>query len=348
MPRMRRFLVAGSRTFNNYYLMYRYLKEYLPSGVIICNGGADGADQLAAVYAECNAHVYEAYPADWKRFGKQAGYIRNQQLAKLVDHAIFFWDGTSPSTKELIELVKRHRIEPVIIDITENDIIKPHPGRVVNVHRDVCDVVIARGNGSIWGNPYALSDTRNREYVVALFTDHLLKNMDLLKQIFDLKGKVLGCTCSPQLCHGDMIVWLLDNVESELKSLIIENVKKTLEDLDKPKKSFVPVEEVFQKWDKINRGSVLYTTGNSEVAKGFQNVVVENNRCYLEVAEKDVVKTNIWMTRSERDRQEEEPVSSYYKPMDGTRCEIFYRNQSFGDSPLRVGYWYINANDVHV
>lgn len=347
MAKLRRYLIAGSRSFNNYFIFYRQLKWYLPQDAIIVNGGADGADQLAAVYAECNGHVYEAYDAEWNKYGKQAGTIRNRELAKMVTEAIFFWDGKSPSTKELIEFVYQRGIKPLIITISDNDIIKPHPDIVKMCKRDPYEVYIDRGEGSIWGNPYAISDTRNREYVIAMFTDYLLKKPSLLQHIFELKGKTLGCHCAPQLCHGDMLVWLLENAESEIKEIIIENVKETLEEFEKPQNTHVNIQETILRWRKNPDYTQVGTSTNLVVAKDYCRVVVDGNKVYLEVFEKDIEKKNLYLSRTEREKLEEDPISTYYKTIDGSKCEIFYRHQTFGDSPFKIGMWYVNTEYVH-
>ena len=346
MSKIHRVLVAGSRTFNNYFIVYKQLKRYLDNDTIIINGGADGADQLAAAYAECNHHVYEAYPAEWSKYGKSAGSIRNREMVKMVSDAIFFWDGSSPSTKELIDYSIQRNIKPLIINIRDNDLIKPHPDIVKNSQREPYDVYIGRGNGSLWANPFSISDTRNREYVIAMYTDYLLKNHSLLQHIFELKDKTLGCLCAPQLCHGDMIVWLLQNAEYELKDLILENAKKTLEELKEPKKPIENIQDVVRRWLKYSDYTGLCTSTNLLISKDYNRVVVDGNKAYLEVFEKDICKDNLYLPRTERERLEEDPVTTYYKTVDGSKCEVFYRHKTFGDSPFKVGLWYVNIEDV--
>ena len=56
MSNLTRFCVVGSRVMNNYYIVYTYLKQYIPKDAIIVTGGAKGVDMLAEVYAEMNGH----------------------------------------------------------------------------------------------------------------------------------------------------------------------------------------------------------------------------------------------------------------------------------------------------
>ena len=59
--------------------------------------------------------------------------------------------------------------------------------------------------GSKWGNPFKLSEYKSRKKVVDLFREYLLNNQELLDDIGELEGKVLGCWCHPLLCHGKVL-----------------------------------------------------------------------------------------------------------------------------------------------
>ena len=61
------------------------------------------------------------------------------------------------------------------------------------------------GRPSKWGNPHQLHPSNNREVVVHQFEKYLLRNEYLLDSISELKGKVLGCWCSPLLCHAEIL-----------------------------------------------------------------------------------------------------------------------------------------------
>jgi len=72
-----------------------------------------------------------------------------------------------------------------------------------------------------WGNPYSHEEGTLAEYKVATreeavecFRKYLLKNVDLMKQILTLKGKVLGCWCKPKSCHGDIIVEFINKIDN--------------------------------------------------------------------------------------------------------------------------------------
>ena len=86
---------------------------------------------------------------------------------------------------------------------------------VVNKYKEEYDVYI--GRGSKWGNPYshkdgtkALYKATDREDSIQKYRQHLflqIKNKEItIEDLKELNGKVLGCFCKPQSCHGDVIV----------------------------------------------------------------------------------------------------------------------------------------------
>lgn len=75
---------------------------------------------------------------------------------------------------------------------------------VVHCKKDKYDVYI--GRPSKFGNPFEIGKDGTRKEVIQKYKAWLLKNPELIKQIkAELKGKVLGCWCSPDECHGDIL-----------------------------------------------------------------------------------------------------------------------------------------------
>lgn len=50
----------------------------------------------------------EIIAADWKKYGKRAGPIRNEQMALIGDYIICFWDGKSKGTRSMIDSVEKN------------------------------------------------------------------------------------------------------------------------------------------------------------------------------------------------------------------------------------------------
>lgn len=59
--------------------------------------------------------------------------------------------------------------------------------------------------GSKWGNPHLMRNGVSREETVSRYEEHLNENVDLANSVHELYGKTLGCWCSPQRCHGEIL-----------------------------------------------------------------------------------------------------------------------------------------------
>ena len=105
-----RLIIAGGRDFTNLDLMTSKLDWILKDvdqEVTIISGTARGADQTGEAYAELRGYEVARYPAEWNRYGKSAGYKRNEQMAETATHCVVFWDGQSRGSKHMIDIAKR-------------------------------------------------------------------------------------------------------------------------------------------------------------------------------------------------------------------------------------------------
>jgi hypothetical protein len=80
--------------------------------------------------------------------------------------------------------------------------------KVVRCGKEKYDVYI--GRPSIFGNPFEIGKDGNREDVIKkyreYFYERIEKDINFRAKIRNLKGKILGCWCKPEDCHGDIIV----------------------------------------------------------------------------------------------------------------------------------------------
>ena len=98
--------IVGSRNYPKLYKV-RELVFQLPDNCIVISGGARGVDRTAEMAAKEKGLLTIVFPADWKKYGKGAGLIRNQQIIKACDLTIAFWDGISPGTEHSISLANK-------------------------------------------------------------------------------------------------------------------------------------------------------------------------------------------------------------------------------------------------
>jgi hypothetical protein len=86
--------------------LFNESKEFAGHNVKIISGMADGADSLAIRYADERRLTKILFPANWKRFSRVAGFLRNEDMLSVATHLVVFWDGKSSDTNHMIEIAK--------------------------------------------------------------------------------------------------------------------------------------------------------------------------------------------------------------------------------------------------
>jgi hypothetical protein len=110
--------VVGSRKFLRWSQLYRVLDHVRRDNpnLMVISGGAEGADTYAEQWAKLREIPFRQYPANWERYGKKAGYMRNLDIVANATWVIAFWDGESRGTKHTIDLTREARKPLTIID----------------------------------------------------------------------------------------------------------------------------------------------------------------------------------------------------------------------------------------
>lgn len=107
-------IIAGTRTFDDYEALKAYADYKLgqiKEDIEIISGGATGADALGERYAKEKGYTIKRFPADWNRYGRKAGPLRNKQMADYADAVIIFWDGSSRGTKNMLEIAREQGLK---------------------------------------------------------------------------------------------------------------------------------------------------------------------------------------------------------------------------------------------
>lgn len=103
-----RLLVCGDRNWADRAAVARFIAEADPEVVI--HGAARGADSLAGEEATRLGISVEAYPADWTRYGRAAGPVRNQQmLTEGRPDAVLAFHEDITNSKGTADMVRRAR-----------------------------------------------------------------------------------------------------------------------------------------------------------------------------------------------------------------------------------------------
>ncbi len=102
-------LVCGGRNFNKRHFVFKCLDSFLkqnPSINCVVHGAATGADSLAGEWARSRNIEERRYPADWQKYGKRAGYLRNEEmLSKEKPDVIIAFPG-GRGTDNMVQIAK--------------------------------------------------------------------------------------------------------------------------------------------------------------------------------------------------------------------------------------------------
>lgn len=124
---MTRIIIAGSRDFNDYILMASVVSDIInikniKDDIEIVSGHAKGADALGERFANDRGYHLKIFPADWIKYKRSAGPIRNKQMAEYAAESergilIAFPMGESRGTRNMIEEAKKLELEVHVIEV---------------------------------------------------------------------------------------------------------------------------------------------------------------------------------------------------------------------------------------
>lgn len=99
-------IIAGSRAITDYALVKKIIEESSFTITTVVCGMAQGVDSLGKRYAEENNIPVIEKPAEWKKYGKSAGFIRNKEMAEISEGLICIHLGT-PGSLNMIQEAKK-------------------------------------------------------------------------------------------------------------------------------------------------------------------------------------------------------------------------------------------------
>lgn len=118
-------VIAGTRTFNDQDIFDQVMSnlDIDVTGVISghCKRYVDGVeiltpDRMGEIWATVNKIPLELYPANWEKYGRYAGPIRNKEMAAIADYAIVFWDGQSRGSYSMIKEMNKLN-KPLLVHV---------------------------------------------------------------------------------------------------------------------------------------------------------------------------------------------------------------------------------------
>jgi hypothetical protein len=101
-------LVCGGRDFADFAMLSEEMTGLLVERDVdaIIHGGARGADSMAGEFANAIGIEEIVFPDDWKKYGRRAGPIRNQQM---LDEGKPDLVGAFPGGRGTADMVERAR-----------------------------------------------------------------------------------------------------------------------------------------------------------------------------------------------------------------------------------------------
>jgi len=120
---MTAWLICGDRHYSDYdHFCYIATKHVEPNDTII-SGEAPGADTLAKRYSQDNNLPYEGFPAQWSKFGRAAGPIRNKEMKERLLQfakrgAIAFLAEGSKGTANMLSQLKDCDVKIIVEPVT--------------------------------------------------------------------------------------------------------------------------------------------------------------------------------------------------------------------------------------
>lgn len=109
-------IIAGSREFDNYELLSEKMNELQLKPNEVVSGTCRGADKLGEQWANTNRVKIVRFPANWDKYGKSAGPIRNREMAQYADTLLAFWNGRKGGTSNMIKTAQELRLNVFIVE----------------------------------------------------------------------------------------------------------------------------------------------------------------------------------------------------------------------------------------
>jgi hypothetical protein len=104
-------IIAGSRGITSYSVVEAAVAASGFPVTEVVSGGARGVDELGEWYATQRGFPIKRFPANWGQFGRAAGPVRNETMAKYADALVAVWDGESRGTADMINKAKLRNLK---------------------------------------------------------------------------------------------------------------------------------------------------------------------------------------------------------------------------------------------
>lgn len=113
-------IIAGSRHCTDPKILEVAIESCPFDVTSVVSGQAPGADTLGEDYAKSHGLLLYCYPANWKKYGKSAGPLRNAEMANNAEALIALWDGKSKGTLNMIKHATKQKLKVFVYNYNES------------------------------------------------------------------------------------------------------------------------------------------------------------------------------------------------------------------------------------
>lgn len=117
---MRKVLICGDRNWINHESIRSWLSKLQDLGYdTVIEGEARGADTIAREEAEAMGLIVLKFPANWVKYGRSAGPIRNRQMLDQTPDLVVAFHGNIQASKGTADTMKeamRRGIQVILVE----------------------------------------------------------------------------------------------------------------------------------------------------------------------------------------------------------------------------------------
>lgn len=92
---------------------------------------------------------------------------------------------------------------------------------VINLRTERSRTAVGIDRGTVWGNPYRIDDLGSREAVLRAHEAWLRREVELVSEIWRLRGRSLACWCDPLPCHGWLLFYLANCTPDQFEDWLL-------------------------------------------------------------------------------------------------------------------------------
>lgn len=140
----------------------------------------------------------------WQRAVETApnGRVTASHVQDVVDEMLAMSDGEPDAPAWTDSELERKALVEAGHTVTAN--IK-HDGQLIAWAQEN-GIYVRIDRQTAWGNPFVLDEDGDRDDVCDAYLVYLQYKPSLQSRFDSLRGKVLGCWCHPERCHGDTLI----------------------------------------------------------------------------------------------------------------------------------------------